>query len=63
MPLSQQDFMELNELINPLNHCQDYGIQLYTECVDFVSALFMVSSIIITKQCSDSDQSGSMAKG
>lgn len=38
MPLSQLDFMELNELINPLDPCQDYGIQLYTECVDFVSA-------------------------
>ena len=25
-----------NELINPIDPCQDYGLNLYLECVNFV---------------------------
>ena len=37
-PLSQQDFRQLCHLINPLDPCQDYGIQLFLDCVDFISS-------------------------
>ena len=38
-PLSQQELMELTEFINPTEPCQDYGLNLYMDCLDFVSHL------------------------
>lgn len=41
LPFHHQDYVELTTLIDPLEACEDYGIHLYIECVEFVhSKLF-----------------------
>ena len=37
--LSQQELMELADYVNPTEPCQDYGLNLYMDCLDFVSRL------------------------
>ena len=35
-PLIHQDYVELTTVINPMDVVQDYGIQLFRDCLDFV---------------------------
>ena len=35
-PLNNTNYQELLATINPLESCNDYGIQLYCETVDFI---------------------------
>ncbi len=36
-PLSEEDEVELSELHDPLQTCDDYGISMYLNVVEFVS--------------------------
>ena len=36
LPFHRQDYIELTTLIDPLEACEDYGIHLYIECIEFV---------------------------
>ena len=40
LPISYQDFVELNDVINPTEACDDYGIHFYIECIKFVQKRF-----------------------
>ena len=41
-PLSAQQLLELRDLIDPMQECDDYGVQLYVETKLFVHTCIII---------------------